>query len=49
LQLKPEENDYNDIQSKNAEILSQFKDESFWNKKIEESIEKEFDTERRTK
>lgn len=38
-----------DTQSENMEILSQLKDESFWNKKIEESIEKEFDSERRTK
>ena len=37
-QLEPEVNDDKDIQSKNAEILSQLKDESFWEKKIDEKI-----------
>lgn len=43
LQLDPEENDDSDIQSKNAEILSQLKDESFWKEKIEEGIKKKID------
>ena len=48
-QLPTEETDDNETQSKNAEILAQLWDESFWNKKIEESIEKEFDSEWKTK
>jgi hypothetical protein len=43
LQLESEKNDDKDIQSKNAEILSQLKDESFWKEKIEEVIKKKID------
>ncbi len=38
LQLEPEENDDKDIQSKNAEILSQIKDTQFWSWVIEDKI-----------
>jgi len=49
LQLEPEENDDMDIQPKNSEILSQLKDESFWKKKIEETIDKEINEYHETK
>jgi hypothetical protein len=38
-QLPTEETNDKDIQSKNAEILSQIKDEAFWGKKIEEKLD----------
>ena len=42
-QLPTEEIDNNEIQSKNAGILAQLKDEAFWRKKIEETVKKKIE------
>lgn len=42
-QLSTKESEDNEIQSKNAEILSQLKDEAFWEKKIEEIVKKKIE------